>query len=92
MAARRRLDEFGGSHAQRDALQKTLAEAALRSGRHDMARVLISERTALRPDSPYNWLSRARLAASVGDAARAAVARDRANRLGRCGDLVSDRL
>ncbi|MEV7570943.1 tetratricopeptide repeat protein [Streptomyces tanashiensis] len=88
---RRRLHEFGGSHAQRDALQKTLVEAALRSGRHDMARVLISERTALRPDSPYNWLSRARLADSLGDAARASVARDRANRLGRCGDLVSDR-
>ncbi|MFI8966361.1 tetratricopeptide repeat protein [Streptomyces sp. NPDC053493] len=88
---RRRLHEFGGSHAQRDALQKTLLEAALRAGRHDAARVLISERTALRPDSPYNWLSRARLAESLGDAARAAVARDRASRLSRSGDLVPDR-
>ncbi|MFG2330938.1 tetratricopeptide repeat protein [Streptomyces sp. NPDC048604] len=88
---RRRLHEFGGSHAQRDAVQKTLLEAALRSGRHDMARVLISERTALRPASPYNWLSRARLADSLGDAARAAVARDRAGRLGRTGDLTAAR-
>ncbi|WP_426367823.1 tetratricopeptide repeat protein [Streptomyces sp. E-08] len=88
---RRRLHEFGGSHAQRDALQKTLLDAALRSGRHDEARVLISERTALRPDSPYNWLSRARLAESLGDASRAAAARDRAGRLGRSGDLASDR-
>ncbi|MFC9589030.1 tetratricopeptide repeat protein [Streptomyces sp. NPDC056944] len=88
---RRRLHEFGGSHAQRDALQKTLLDAALRSGRHDEARVLISERTALRPDSPYNWLSRARLAESLGDASRAAAARDRAGRLGRSGDLTSDR-
>ncbi|WP_369148386.1 tetratricopeptide repeat protein [Streptomyces sp. R44] len=88
---RRRFHEFGGSHAQRDALQKTLVEAALRSGRHDMARVLISERTALRPDSPYNWLSRARLAESLGDAPRAAAARDEARRLGRCGDLTADR-
>ncbi|MFJ7067992.1 tetratricopeptide repeat protein [Streptomyces sp. NPDC101115] len=88
---RRRLHEFGGSHAQRDALQKTLLDAALRSGRHDTARVLISERTALRPHSPYNWLSTARLAESLGDAARAASARDRAGRLGRAGDLVSDR-
>ncbi|MFE7511589.1 tetratricopeptide repeat protein [Streptomyces sp. NPDC057540] len=88
---RRRLHEFGGSHAQRDALQKTLLDAALRSGRHDEARVLISERTALRPDSPYNWLSRARLADSLGDAVRAAAARDRAGRLGRSGDLTSDR-
>ncbi|MFD0370472.1 tetratricopeptide repeat protein [Streptomyces sp. NPDC127114] len=88
---RRRLHEIGGSHAQRDALQKTLLDAALRSGRHDMARVLISERTALRPHSPYNWLSTARLAEALGDAARAAAARDRAGRLGRSGDLVSDR-
>ncbi|MFD5322664.1 tetratricopeptide repeat protein [Streptomyces sp. NPDC127092] len=88
---RRRLHEIGGSHAQRDALQKTLLDAALRSGRHDMARVLISERTALRPHSPYNWLSTARLAEALGDAARAAAARDRAGRLGRAGDLVSDR-
>lgn len=80
---RRRLHEFGGSHAQRDAVQRTLVEAALRSGRHDMARLLISERTALRPDSPYNWLMSARLADSVGDAVRAGLARDRALRLGR---------
>ncbi|HEY9367744.1 tetratricopeptide repeat protein [Streptomyces sp.] len=89
---RRRLHEFGGSHAQRDALQKTLVESALRSGRHDMARVLISERTALRPRSPYNWLSKARLADSLGDATQAAVARDQASRLGRRGDLTSDRI
>ncbi|MER5204238.1 tetratricopeptide repeat protein [Streptomyces sp. NPDC002825] len=88
---RRRLHEFGGSHAQRDAVQKTLVEAALRSGRHDMARVLISERTALRPDSPYNWLSRARLADALGDARTAAAARDEARRLGRSGDLMTDR-
>ncbi|MFF8375922.1 tetratricopeptide repeat protein [Streptomyces sp. NPDC015661] len=88
---RRRFHEFGGSHAQRDALQKTLVEAALRSGRHDMARVLISERIALRPDSPYNWLSRARLADASGDASRAAAAREEARRLGRGGDLTADR-
>ncbi|MER7535691.1 tetratricopeptide repeat protein [Streptomyces sp. NPDC097704] len=89
---RRRLHECGGSHAQRDALQKTLVEAALRSGRHDMARLLISERTALRPHSPYNWLISARLADSRGDATRAGLARDRASRLGRGGSLTYDRL
>lgn len=88
---RRRLHEFGGSHAQRDALQKTLIEAALKSGRHDRARLLISERTALRPDSPYNWLAGARLADSMGDVARAELARDRASRLGRSASLGSDR-
>ncbi|WP_329286114.1 tetratricopeptide repeat protein [Streptomyces sp. NBC_00691] len=72
---RRRLHEFGGSHAQRDALQKTLLDSALRSGRHDRARVLISERIGLRPDSSYNWAARARLADALGDAGLAVVAR-----------------
>ncbi|MEU6986482.1 tetratricopeptide repeat protein [Streptomyces sp. NPDC046324] len=75
---RRRLHEFGGSHAQRDALQKTLLDSALSSGRHESARALISERIGLRPDSSYNWLAQAGLADGLGDAALAAVARDRA--------------
>ncbi|MEU8760133.1 tetratricopeptide repeat protein [Streptomyces sp. NPDC048659] len=75
---RRRLHEFGGSHAQRDALQRTLLDSALGSGRHDLARVLISERTGLRPDSTYNWSARARLADALGDTPRAEEARIRA--------------
>ncbi|MFJ5546364.1 tetratricopeptide repeat protein [Streptomyces sp. NPDC093225] len=75
---RRRLHEFGGSHAQRDALQKTLVDSALASGRHELARVLVSERIGLRPDSSYNWSARARLANALGDTAQAAVARDHA--------------
>jgi len=50
---RRRLQRFGGSHAQRDVLQRTLLEAALRAGRTDLARALISERLAVRPTSAY---------------------------------------
>ncbi|MFK4141236.1 hypothetical protein [Streptomyces filamentosus] len=75
---RRRLQVFGGSHAQRDAVQRTLLESALASGDYDRARLLLSERDGLRPDSPYNWLGRARLADAIGDAALAAVARGRA--------------
>ncbi|MGW1011553.1 tetratricopeptide repeat protein [Streptomyces termitum] len=75
---RRRLHAFGGSHAQRDAVQRTLLESALAAGDHDRARLLLSERDGLRPDSPYNWLGRARLADAIGDAALAAVARGRA--------------
>ncbi|WP_282692358.1 tetratricopeptide repeat protein [Streptomyces sp. CC208A] len=75
---RRRLQVFGGSHAQRDAVQRTLLESALAAGDHDRARLLLSERDGLRPDSPYNWLGRARLADAIGDAALAAVARERA--------------
>ncbi|MFC9734065.1 tetratricopeptide repeat protein [Streptomyces roseolus] len=75
---RRRIQVFGGSHAQRDAVQRTLLESALAAGEHDRARLLLSERDGLRPDSPYNWLGRARLADAIGDAALAAVARERA--------------
>jgi len=45
--------QFGGSHAQRDVFQRTLLEAALRSGRYDLARSLVAERLALRPTSTY---------------------------------------
>ncbi|MEU3194623.1 tetratricopeptide repeat protein, partial [Streptomyces sp. NPDC006992] len=75
---RGRFATFGGSHAQRDAVQRTLLEAALRAGRLDLARTLLSERLALRPTSPYNWLGQARLADAVGRAALAATARARA--------------
>ena len=34
---RRKLHRFGGSHAQRDVLQRTLLESALRSGRYEFA-------------------------------------------------------
>ncbi|MBT2385621.1 tetratricopeptide repeat protein [Streptomyces sp. ISL-11] len=75
---RYRLHIFGGSHAQRDAVQKTLVEAALRAGREDLARTLLSERISLRPTCPYNWNAQARLAEHLGDSARAAAARQRA--------------
>ena len=75
---RYRVNEFGGSHAQRDAVQKTLVEAALRARRDDLARALISERINVRPCSPFNWLAQARLLESVGEAAAAVTARGRA--------------
>ena len=43
---------FGGSHAQRDILDLTLIEAALRSGQQAIATALASERAAMRPKSP----------------------------------------
>lgn len=48
------IASFGGSHAQRDAVQRTLLLAAMRSGRRDLARALASERINLKPDSPWN--------------------------------------
>lgn len=75
---RRRLSHFGGSHAQRDAIQKTLVEASLRAGRHELTRTLLSERVNLRPSSPYNRLKQAELADALGLSDDAAIARDRA--------------
>jgi hypothetical protein len=43
---------FGGSHAQRDVLDLTLIEAALRSGDRPLAAALSAERAAMRPASP----------------------------------------
>ncbi|MEO3887792.1 tetratricopeptide repeat protein [Nonomuraea sp. B5E05] len=82
---RHRVNEFGGSHAQRDAVQKTLLEAALRAGLRDVARALVSERINVRPCSPYNWLKQAALADHLGDRAAAATARLRAGDLARTG-------
>lgn len=78
---RHRVNEFGGSHAQRDAVQRTLLESALRAGRLDLARMLVSERINLRPCSPYNWLKQAALADAAGNHAAAATARTHATHL-----------
>ena len=43
---------FGGSHAQRDVLDLTLIEAALRGGQRDLAKALAAERLAAKPASP----------------------------------------
>ena len=47
---------FGGSHAQRDVLELTLVEAALRAGDRDLAGRLTSQRHQLRPHSPLSGL------------------------------------
>ena len=75
------LHRFGGSHAQRDAVQRTLVEAALRSGRLSLARSLLSERLGVNPCSPYSWLKQAALAQALGDAAAEGAARSRATEL-----------
>ncbi|WP_027169230.1 tetratricopeptide repeat protein [Mesorhizobium sp. WSM3224] len=47
---------FGGSHAQRDVIDLTLIEAALRAGDTALARALAAERQMARPDSPLSAL------------------------------------
>jgi hypothetical protein len=74
LPVRTRVHEFGGSHAQRDAVERTLLEAAIRAGRQDLAGALVSERLAVRDCSTYAWSKRAFLLAATGDAAGAASA------------------
>ena len=74
---RRELNRFGGSHAQRDAVQRTLVEAARRSGDTRLARSLLAERLGVRDANTYDWRKVAQVLDSDGDAtgARAAVQR-----------------
>ena len=51
---RYRAQAFGGSHAQRDIVHRTLIEAAMRDGQHGLARALANERIALKPDCPFS--------------------------------------
>ena len=60
---RSRAHTFGGSHAQRDLLDLTLVEAALRSGDRPLAAALAAERVAMRPASPLAQRFIARAAA-----------------------------
>ncbi|MGH8242497.1 MAG: tetratricopeptide repeat protein [Steroidobacteraceae bacterium] len=71
---RSRAQCIGGSHAQRDLVQLTCIEAALRSGSGRLARALASERTEQKPANPFNWRLAARSLEIEGDldAARAA--------------------
>jgi tetratricopeptide (TPR) repeat protein len=60
LPVRYRAHAFGGSHAQRDVVHRTLIEAALRGGRYQLARALAIERTALKPHCPFSWKLRQR--------------------------------
>ena len=54
LPARFDLWKMGGSNAQRDVIDWTLAEAAVRAGQRDVALSLAHERLASRPDSIPN--------------------------------------
>lgn len=75
---RRTIHRFGGSHAQRDVLARTLVESALQSGQLDMARALLSERLSLRDSSVYGWTKQAQLDRAGGRASDALAAEERA--------------
>jgi tetratricopeptide (TPR) repeat protein len=48
------VNRFGGSHAQRDVIDLTLTEAAIRGGIGSVASALANERIGLKPHSPVN--------------------------------------
>jgi tetratricopeptide (TPR) repeat protein len=62
MPVRYRASVFGGSHAQRDIVHRTLIEAALRAGEQALAQALINERLALKPNCAFNRQLRERVA------------------------------
>ncbi|MFA1627595.1 hypothetical protein ACDY96_34195 [Rhizobium mongolense] len=66
--ARYIANSFGGSHAQRDIIDWTLTEAAIRGGLTGLAEALANERLALKPHSPVNrtFLARAGVSATPG--------------------------
>lgn len=53
---RNRAAQFGGSHAQRDVIDLTLLEAALRGGDMALAQALAAERLQAKHDSPLSAL------------------------------------
>lgn len=61
---RSHAQRFGGSHAQRDLLDLTLIEAALRADLQPLAAALAAERLARRPESPLARLFMQRAAAN----------------------------
>ncbi len=71
---RRVFQRFGGSHAQRDLLQRTLTESAIRSGQLDLAHALVDERLSQRDTSVYGLFRRSRILSAQGQDERAVAA------------------
>lgn len=80
---------FGGSHAQRDVISLTLIESALRGRSLPLARALLSERTALKPESPFNWATTIRALRLMGDEQGAEQARRKSAALRPFSELAS---
>ena len=59
-AVRDGCHRFGGSHAQRDLVDQTLMDAAIRAGQRQLARHLLNERLLTKPRSPLtqHWAER----------------------------------
>jgi hypothetical protein len=78
LPVRYRSNRLGGSTAQRDIINWTLIEAALRAKRYELALALANERCALKPASPQNHILAARAFDGLGIRSNAARSRARA--------------
>ena len=67
MPRRYDLRYLGGSVAQQDIFHRLLVSGAVRAGRLDVARAPMSERSADRPSSVWNWRTYARVLAALDD-------------------------
>lgn len=54
MPVRYKANIFGGSHAQRDIVHRTLIEASIRAGNKTLAQALTNERLSLKPHCPFS--------------------------------------
>jgi tetratricopeptide (TPR) repeat protein len=72
---------IGGSHAQRDLFTQTLIAACLGAQRWPLARALLAERVALKPNSASSWRQYADVLAKLGEVSAAEEARRAAVRL-----------
>ena len=65
---------LGGSHAQRDVFAQFLIEAAIGAANFKLARALLAERAALKPNSAGTWRKTAEVHEALGDLHAAAEA------------------
>jgi len=72
---------IGGSHAQRDLFEEMLITAAIEA-RPALARALLAERTAAKPNSAWSWRKFAAALDATGRTSAATEARERAATLG----------
>jgi hypothetical protein len=68
------LAQLGGGRALRDTFEQTLIHAALLAEEHRLARALLSERRAHRPNSPQTWQATAANFEALGETAAAETA------------------
>jgi len=81
LPVRRHLDQIGGSFVQREILDWTSLEAALRSHQYALAVALANERCELKPGSAQRWLDLGRGLEGINDLNAAASAQETARRI-----------